>query len=129
VDRAGGVVSTFGLCPYCGAVKPSDNGTGSDVACCGERGHAKVIHTEHVYPPIPERSWDWSAVFDGYDGAPDSRDMIGRGRTEQAAIADLVEQANEACDEEPIRVRGVLYRNEDAAHDDDVQRQIDEVAP
>lgn len=27
-------------CPYCGETKPSENGTGSDVACCGERGHA-----------------------------------------------------------------------------------------
>ena len=32
-------------CPYCGAEKPSDNGTGSDVDCCGERGHA-VAHAE-----------------------------------------------------------------------------------
>jgi hypothetical protein len=26
-------------CPYCGETKPSENGTGSDVACCGEVGH------------------------------------------------------------------------------------------
>jgi hypothetical protein len=89
-------MSVYGLCPYCGTTKPSENGTGSDVACCGERGHARVIHTEHVYPPIPERSCDWSAVFDGYDGAPDSHDPIGRGRTEQDAIADLVEQLVDA---------------------------------
>jgi hypothetical protein len=112
-------MATFGMCTYCGTVKPSDNGTGSDIACCGERGHAKVIHTE--------RNCGWSAIFDGYDGAPDAHDLIGLGLTEQAAIENLVEQFNDA--EEPVRVRGVMYRNVDDAHDDDVQRQIDEVAP
>ncbi len=47
------------------------------------------IRTEHVYPPIPVRQWDWSAVDDNtYEpGCP-----IGWGRTEQAAIDDLIEQ-------------------------------------
>lgn len=45
----------------------------------------KII-TEFVHPPIPDRSCDWSAVTDDYDG-PGS--PIGRGRTEAAAIADL----------------------------------------
>lgn len=27
-------------CPYCGNTKVSPNGTGSDVACCGEVGHS-----------------------------------------------------------------------------------------
>ncbi len=27
-------------CPYCGGEKPSPNGTGSDVSCCGEVGHS-----------------------------------------------------------------------------------------
>jgi hypothetical protein len=53
-------------------------------------GH-KII-TEYVYPPIPERSMDWSAVFDSYDGAEDAHDIIGRGPTELSAIADLLEQ-------------------------------------
>lgn len=33
-------------CPYCGAQKPSENGTGSDVACCGERGHASPVEAQ-----------------------------------------------------------------------------------
>lgn len=46
------------------------------------------IITEHVRPPIPDRNCDWSAVTDNYEpGCP-----IGRGATEEAAIADLVEQ-------------------------------------
>ena len=45
------------------------------------------IVTTHVYPPIPIRSFDWSAVLDGYEpGCP-----IGWGATEEAAIADLRE--------------------------------------
>ena len=45
---------------------------------------AKII-TNHIYPPIPPRDFDWSAVLDGYEpGAP-----IGYGATEQEAIADL----------------------------------------
>lgn len=56
------------------------------------------IHTHHVYPPIPVRSMDWSAVTDNYDGAPDSstRHQIGRGATEQEAINDLIEQLEDA---------------------------------
>ena len=49
-------------------------------------GH--VVITEHVYPPIPSRTTDWSAVTDNYEpGAP-----MGWGRTEQDAIDDLLEQ-------------------------------------
>lgn len=48
------------------------------------------IKTQFVYPPIPIRSFDWSAVDDNtYDG-PGS--PIGWGPTEQAAIDDLLEQ-------------------------------------
>ena len=46
------------------------------------------ILTEHVYPPIPDRSHDWRAYRDGYEpGKP-----VGYGPTEQAAINDLLEQ-------------------------------------
>jgi hypothetical protein len=48
------------------------------------------IKTSHIHPPIPTRSFDWSAVDDStYDG-PGS--PIGRGATEQEAIDDLLEQ-------------------------------------
>jgi hypothetical protein len=47
------------------------------------------IRTEHVYPPIPVREWDWSAVDDNtYEpGCP-----IGWGRTEKAAIENLIDE-------------------------------------
>lgn len=45
------------------------------------------IKTEHVYPPIPVRSCDWSAWYDGYEeGGPS-----GSGSTEAEAIRDLIE--------------------------------------
>lgn len=46
----------------------------------------KII-TEFIYPPIPVRRYDWSAVRDGYDEG----DPIGYGETEQAAINELLE--------------------------------------
>ena len=51
------------------------------------------IRTTFVYPPIPDRRFDWSAIDeDTYDGAEDSgnRNQIGYGRTEAEAIADLM---------------------------------------
>jgi hypothetical protein len=51
------------------------------------------IRTYHVYPPIPIRDFDWSAVDDDtYDG---EGCPIGYGRTEQEAIADLLELSKE----------------------------------
>jgi hypothetical protein len=62
---------------------------------CRECSDLGGIKTEYWAKPSPERQWDWSALRpDVYDGAPDSsaRHMIGYGRTEQAAIDDLLEQ-------------------------------------
>jgi hypothetical protein len=55
------------------------------------------IVTHFVYPPIPIRSMDWSAVTDDYDaelvdGEWTSSHPVGRGATEQAAIDDLNQQ-------------------------------------
>jgi len=52
------------------------------------------IKTEFVNPPIPDRSFDWSAIDDDtYDGAEDApnRHEVGYGATEQEAIRDLLE--------------------------------------
>lgn len=47
------------------------------------------IVTHHVYPPIPDRRFDWSAVDDDtYDGTG----PVGTGATEAEAIADLEEK-------------------------------------
>lgn len=50
------------------------------------------IRTDYWRKPIPTDAYDWSAVTDNYDGAPDSgnRNQIGYGATEEAAIADLM---------------------------------------
>jgi hypothetical protein len=56
---------------------------------------SRKINTQHVYPPIPVRKYDWCATFDGYEPG----DLIGEGATEAEAIADLRTQAAEAEDE------------------------------
>jgi hypothetical protein len=48
------------------------------------------IKTHHVYPPIPNRSWDWCGYYDG----DEENGFYGWGETEQEAINDLM--ANEA---------------------------------
>jgi len=54
---------------------------------------AASIRTTFIYPPIPIRSMDWSAIDDStYDGAEDSHCPIGYGATEADAIRDLLQQ-------------------------------------
>jgi hypothetical protein len=48
------------------------------------------IRTSHWLKPIPIREYDWEAIdADTYDG---EGSPIGHGETEQAAIADLLDQ-------------------------------------
>jgi hypothetical protein len=46
----------------------------------------KII-TEYIYPPIPNRNFDWRATWDGYEPG----DPMGYGKTEQEAIVDFRE--------------------------------------
>lgn len=67
-----------------------------DKGVVGPGGAAMIkpkIVTDHVYPPIPIRDFDWAAWRDGCE--EDGRN--GRGATEAEAIADLLEM--EADDE------------------------------
>lgn len=55
-----------------------------------------AIVTRYIHPPIPIRSFDWSATLDDYDpGEPDGEcgyhgsDPIGYGAIEADAIAEL----------------------------------------
>lgn len=60
-----------------------------------------TIKTSFVYPPIPIRKFDWSAIDeDTYDADCDENGYFstcpaGRGATEQEAIEDLMEQLAE----------------------------------
>ncbi len=69
---------------------------------CDPRGAAKTLRAyadkyhPADFPPIPDRRFDWRAVTDNYDGAPDSHCPVGYGRTEQEAIDDLKQQLEEA---------------------------------
>lgn len=48
------------------------------------------IKTSYIYPPIPIRQFDWSAIDDDtYDG---EGCPVGYGATEAEAINDLKEQ-------------------------------------
>jgi hypothetical protein len=48
------------------------------------------IKTEHAFPPIPIRRFDWIAYDDDTYGGPGS--ITGMGETEEEAIEDFREQ-------------------------------------
>lgn len=51
---------------------------------------ARKITTDHVYPPIPIRTMDWRAYYDGEEDGPH-----GEGSTEVEAVADLIANTEE----------------------------------
>jgi hypothetical protein len=54
----------------------------------GERFELTPPHkivTSHVFPPIPDRRFDWCAWYDGHEEGPQ-----GFGRTEDEARRDLI---------------------------------------
>ena len=53
-----------------------------------------TIKLRFIYPPIPDRNYDWEATLDGYDAG----DPIGNGRSPIVAVDDLLEQIE--CREE-----------------------------
>lgn len=61
------------------------------------------IETAYDPKPIPSREFDWTATWDDYDGAEDSktRSDIGYGPTEDSAIADLIDITGRR-DDEPV---------------------------
>jgi hypothetical protein len=53
--------------------------------------NTETILVRYVRPPIPLRSFDWSAVRDNYEpGLP-----VGYGNTPQEALEDLLSQEEE----------------------------------
>jgi hypothetical protein len=44
------------------------------------------IVTDHVFPPVPSRSFDWCAYYEGEE----EKQSYGWGRTEEEAVADLL---------------------------------------
>lgn len=58
--------------------------------------HNPVVKTEHVYPPIPIRTFDWMAYDDSrYCGCGECHNIVGHGTTEQEALADFWQQLEE----------------------------------
>jgi hypothetical protein len=74
-------------------------GDQADASECPRHGMsaaaARKILTYHEFPPIPVRAFDWSAVVDG----DEENGPYGWGATKAAAVADLVEQLDEAAAE------------------------------
>ena len=61
---------------------------------------APKIITRNVYPPIPDRRYDWTAYRDGEE------EHAGWGATEAEAIADLERLDQERAEAEPIEAEG-----------------------
>ena len=55
----------------------------------------RKIITTFVDPPIPIRSCDWQAHFDGDEPDDDGQMLVGRGSTEQEAIDALRENSSD----------------------------------
>jgi len=51
-----------------------------------------IIKTSFVYPPIPNRNFDWLAYVDGHE---ENTRLQGWGRSEAEAIAELKERIEE----------------------------------
>lgn len=51
----------------------------------------RKIRTSNIRPPIPMRTFDWHAFYDGQEESGPS----GFGRTEAEAIKDLIEQTED----------------------------------
>lgn len=66
--------------------------------------------THHVYPPIPDRRWDWVAHWDGDEESPW---RYGWGKTEAEAIADLKRLDVEFAEEEAELYEGADEMEED----------------
>ena len=59
-------------------------------ACNGEGN--LLISVDYIWPPIPTRQFDWSAVVDGHE----DHGPYGYGPTKDAAVADLMLRLEEA---------------------------------
>jgi hypothetical protein len=70
---------------------------------------ARKLKTVCVYPPIPDRRWDWCAYYDGDEESGN----IGYGTTEAEAVADFIENYAEEYEEQDARQR---ERDAEALH-------------
>lgn len=67
----------------------------------------RLIKTAHIYPPIPDRRFDWCAIFsDCHEGPEHHADpfkrLIGWGKSEQEAIDDLHEDLESAIEDKRL---------------------------
>lgn len=67
-----------------------------DAAPQNEPRPSGPIIVQHVYPPIPDRQFDYCAFRDGYEPGL----IVGWGKTQEEAIADLLELEEDAAETE-----------------------------
>ena len=58
------------------------------------------IEATYICPPIPDRSHDWQARFDWFDGDEDQ--PVGYGETEESAVIDLLKNSADFDDDGSI---------------------------
>ena len=58
---------------------------------CSGRKLMPAIATHFIYTPIPMRQFDWCAYYDGTEPDDDGNFQAGYGKTENAAIKDLLD--------------------------------------
>lgn len=69
----------------------------------------RTLKTVCIFPPIPDRRWDWCAYYEG----DEESGRIGYGRTEDEAVADFIENHAEEYEAEDARQR---EREAEASH-------------
>ena len=59
----------------------------------GQKVVAVKLRTDFIYPPIPDRRWDWQVISDDYEPYSHSEHgIVGSGPTEFDAIVDWLIQ-------------------------------------
>lgn len=52
----------------------------------------KIVHVRFVWPPIPDRAFDWCAYFDEHE----EDGPYGYGKTPEGALEELVQALHDA---------------------------------
>lgn len=55
-----------------------------------------IVETFFTPAPIPTRDYDWAATHENYEPGMREYGRVGLGATEEAAVADLLEQMEAA---------------------------------
>lgn len=76
--------------PCADCVLESDGFHHCSMNCSGKKPMPE-IEVHFVYPPIPDKRFDWCAYYAGEEPDDDGNFRAGYGKTQNAAIMDLLE--------------------------------------